>query len=155
RLWQVAVWVCGSAARDGRARLLPSRPSTPRDAGSAGASPSQTERKQSLRSSPPRGTAAGEERLACPPRSRWAVLNPRRRRMQAAWLLLLLAPAVDVEVFETDVPTTGWPKAWPEATERYTEPAFALFHLPWRYTGTGVRAQRPNPLLMRAAVTST
>src|SRR5262245_7158063 len=75
--------------------------------------------------------------------------------MQAAWLLLLLAPAVDVEVFETGVPTAGWPKAWPEATERYTEPAFALSHLPWRYTGTGVRAQRPNPLLMRAAVTST
>lgn len=73
--------------------------------------------------------------------------------MLAAFLLLVTA--VDVEIIETDIPPDGWPTNWPRATERYTEPALAPFYLPWRYTGTGVRAARPSPILLRAGVTDT
>ncbi|HSH93986.1 MAG TPA: DUF1553 domain-containing protein [Roseimicrobium sp.] len=60
--------------------------------------------------------------------------------------------AVSVEVIKDGVPEDH---TWPEgilmpAADRYEEPAFAFFHIPWQYASTGVRTERRTPLLLRA-----
>ncbi|MBS0211095.1 MAG: DUF1553 domain-containing protein [Planctomycetes bacterium] len=65
-----------------------------------------------------------------------------------------VSPLVQVEIVDRDVPVDRkWPEQFAEPSERYTEPAFAFIHLPWRYTETGVRADRGNPALLRATGT--
>lgn len=59
--------------------------------------------------------------------------------------------AVRIDLFEQDLPDRKWPsEPLTNPTETYQESAFGLFHLPWRYVSTGVRAARANPLLLRA-----
>lgn len=55
-----------------------------------------------------------------------------------------------VEICE-DIPASGWPARAPAATEAYEEEAFGFFAVPHRYVDTGVRADRANPFLLRAA----
>lgn len=49
----------------------------------------------------------------------------------------------------------AWPEAPPRATDTYEEEAFGFFDVPRRYIDTGVRADRPNPYLLRAAALVT
>ncbi|MFM7541225.1 MAG: DUF1553 domain-containing protein [Planctomycetota bacterium] len=44
-----------------------------------------------------------------------------------------------------------WPESPPAGSEQYPERAFALFRFPQRYIDTGIRADRPNPLFVRAS----
>jgi hypothetical protein len=56
-----------------------------------------------------------------------------------------------VQIAERGVPgQQRWPEE-PEVTETYQEEAFGLFALPEKYIGTGVRADRANPSLVRMA----
>jgi len=61
--------------------------------------------------------------------------------------------AVLVQICENGVPPSA--KSWPDeplaATESYTERAFGFFEEPIRYVATGVRGDRANPHLFRAA----
>ncbi|MCB1227558.1 MAG: DUF1553 domain-containing protein, partial [Verrucomicrobiales bacterium] len=63
------------------------------------------------------------------------------------------AGKVLVQICEENIPDTA--KAWPaepaRANETYTERAFGLFQEPNRYVGSGVRGERANPHLLRAA----
>lgn len=66
------------------------------------------------------------------------------------------APAPDdqvrVEICTRGVPTgQEWPKTTLPASERYPAPAFAFFRTPHLYVETGIRADRPNPYLLRAS----
>lgn len=62
-----------------------------------------------------------------------------------------VGPTVRVELVDRDVPTNRkWPTGQMHSAESYLEPAFAFTQVPWRYTGTGVRADRGNPFLLRA-----
>jgi cytochrome c553 len=45
----------------------------------------------------------------------------------------------------------GWPLDALKATESYEEEAFGLVRLPYKYVDTGIRGDRGNPLLVRAA----
>ncbi|MEW4567610.1 DUF1553 domain-containing protein [Tautonia sp. JC769] len=63
---------------------------------------------------------------------------------------------VTVELCEEGIPADReWPSGHPEPSERYEIPAFGIFRLPHRYIETGVRADRANPLLLRAVATVT
>jgi len=61
--------------------------------------------------------------------------------------------SVLVQICEKGVPPSA--KSWPDeplaATESYTERAFGFFEEPIRYVATGVRGDRANPHLFRAA----
>lgn len=58
-----------------------------------------------------------------------------------------------IQICEENIPATA--KAWPDEpakpSETYTERAFGLFEEPHRYISTGVRGERANPHLLRAA----
>lgn len=58
-----------------------------------------------------------------------------------------------IQICEEGIPATA--KAWPDEpakpSETYTERAFGLFEQPHRYISTGVRGERANPHLLRAA----
>lgn len=61
------------------------------------------------------------------------------------------ADGVLVQISEKGVPeANGWPED-PEVTETYRETAFGFFEAPQKYVATGVRADRANPHLFRAA----
>ncbi len=65
------------------------------------------------------------------------------------------AGAVTVEICEEGVPPDAtWPTA-ARVTETHTEDAFGLFELPHKYIGTGVRADRAFPSLVRATARVT
>lgn len=64
-------------------------------------------------------------------------------------------PEVRVEIVDQGVLPGAWPATASPASEVLTETAFGFYRLPWRYTGTGVRADRPVPFLMRASGTVT
>ncbi len=58
---------------------------------------------------------------------------------------------VTVELCDPGTGTKNlWPPTSPVPMESFQIPAFGLFELPHLYTDTGVRADRPNPLLVRA-----
>jgi hypothetical protein len=60
--------------------------------------------------------------------------------------------AVQVELFEGIPSAPNWNFTPPaNAVERFTEPAFGFAGLPQKYTERGVRADRSNPFLLRAA----
>jgi hypothetical protein len=60
--------------------------------------------------------------------------------------------AVQVELFEGIPSAPNWNFTTPaNAVERFTEPAFGFAGLPQKYTERGVRADRSNPFLLRAA----
>ncbi len=60
-----------------------------------------------------------------------------------------------VQISEQGVPeSNGWPEE-PEVTETYKEEVFGFFELPHKYVSTGVRADRANPSLVRAAAIVT
>ena len=62
------------------------------------------------------------------------------------------AGTVLVQLCEAGIPAANaWPTVPPEATETYTETAFGFFAVPHKYVATGVRGDRPNPFLLRAA----
>jgi hypothetical protein len=48
-----------------------------------------------------------------------------------------------------------WPTTHPVASETYDTSAFGIFELPHLYVDTGVRADRPNPLFLRASALVT
>ncbi len=57
-----------------------------------------------------------------------------------------------VQLCEDGLPTrNAWPETAPRATESYREDAFGFFAVPHRYVDTGVRGDRANPFLFRAA----
>ncbi|MBN9516911.1 hypothetical protein J0H58_00095, partial [bacterium] len=60
---------------------------------------------------------------------------------------------VRVELIEAGIPADNvWPAvSLPPAVESYDAPAFAFTRVPHKYIDTGVRADRPNPYLLRAA----
>lgn len=59
---------------------------------------------------------------------------------------------VQVQLCEEGMPTrNAWPDAEPKATETYAEEAFGFFEVPHKYVDTGVRGDRANPFLLRAA----
>ncbi len=60
---------------------------------------------------------------------------------------------VRVELIEAGIPADNvWPATpLPPAAETYDAPAFAFTRVPFKYIDTGVRADRPNPYLLRAA----
>lgn len=61
-----------------------------------------------------------------------------------------------VQICEQGIPAANaWPPEPPKAAESYEEDAFGLFELPQKYTDTGVRADRPNPCLVRTAALVT
>lgn len=63
---------------------------------------------------------------------------------------------IQVELCEDGIPADReWPSGHPGASEQYEIPAFGMFRLPHRYIETGVRADRANPLLIRASATVT
>jgi hypothetical protein len=67
-------------------------------------------------------------------------------------LARLPAGRVLVEICENGVPDKeAWPASAPSATERYTAEAFGLHRVPQTYIDTGIRADRPNPFLLRAS----
>jgi hypothetical protein len=49
----------------------------------------------------------------------------------------------------------AWPDTPPPAADTYAEDAFGFFAVPHRYVDTGVRGDRPNPFLFRAAAVVT
>jgi mono/diheme cytochrome c family protein len=64
----------------------------------------------------------------------------------------LLGGQVLVQLCEEGLPArNAWPDAPLAATESYTERAFGFFAVPHRYVDTGVRGDRANPFLLRAA----
>lgn len=61
-----------------------------------------------------------------------------------------------VQVCEEGLPArNAWPDQAPAATETYAEDVFGFFAVPERYVDTGVRGDRPNPYLFRAAALVT
>jgi mono/diheme cytochrome c family protein len=61
-----------------------------------------------------------------------------------------------VQLCEKGMPDrNAWPDEALKATESYTEPAFGLFEEPQKYIDTGVRGDRANPHLLRAAAVVT
>ncbi|WP_169976778.1 DUF1553 domain-containing protein [Tautonia rosea] len=63
---------------------------------------------------------------------------------------------VRVELCEEGIPETReWPSGHPDPSEQYEVPAFGIFRLPHRYVETGIRADRANPLLIRATAVVT
>lgn len=56
-----------------------------------------------------------------------------------------------VETLEGISDKVGWPTQLPQASEHWTEPAFAFFRIPERYTSKGIRVDRANPLILRAS----
>lgn len=57
-----------------------------------------------------------------------------------------------VQICEEGVPTkNAWPPFPPQPSETYTEDVFGIFEVPHKYVDTGVRGDRPNPYLLRAA----
>lgn len=57
-----------------------------------------------------------------------------------------------VQLCEQGLPNANfWPVEPPPPSESYEEPAFGFFELPQKYVDTGVRGDRANPLLLRAA----
>jgi hypothetical protein len=68
----------------------------------------------------------------------------------------LPAGRVLVQICEKGVPEkNAWPAIAPQATETYTEEAFAFVEVPQKYVDTGVRGDRANPFVFRAAATVT
>ena len=68
----------------------------------------------------------------------------------------LPAGKVLVEICEEGMPgQNAWPDVPLKATERYTEEAFGFFEEPHKYVDTGVRGDRANPHLFRAAALVT
>ena len=63
---------------------------------------------------------------------------------------------VFVQICEDGVPAANaWPPEPPKVAETYTEDVFGFFELPQKYVDTGVRGDRPNPSMMRAAALVT
>lgn len=61
-----------------------------------------------------------------------------------------------VQVCEEGVPAkNAWPAFPPQPTETYEEDVFGIFEVPQKYVDTGVRGDRPNPYLLRAAARVT
>ncbi|MDB6137275.1 MAG: Protein of unknown function (DUF1553)/Protein of unknown function (DUF1549)/Planctomycete, partial [Verrucomicrobiaceae bacterium] len=61
-----------------------------------------------------------------------------------------------VQICEDDVPAANaWPPEPPRVAESYDEDVFGLFEVPEKYVDTGVRGDRPNPSLVRAAALVT
>ncbi len=59
---------------------------------------------------------------------------------------------VVVHICEQGIPAkNSWPAFPPEPSETYEETAFGIFEVPHKYVATGVRGDRPNPFLLRAA----
>lgn len=58
--------------------------------------------------------------------------------------------AVRVEIVENLEASGKWPRRFPDPTDVYEEDAFGFFQVPQKYTGSGVRADRSNPYLLRA-----
>ena len=56
-----------------------------------------------------------------------------------------------VEVIEGIPDAASWPQTLPPSTESWTEPAFAFFETPQRYSSKGLRVDRGNPLILRAS----
>ena len=57
-----------------------------------------------------------------------------------------------VQICEEGVPAkNAWPAFPPPPTETYEEDVFGLFEVPHKYVDTGVRGDRSNPYLLRAA----
>ncbi len=64
----------------------------------------------------------------------------------------LVKGKVRVEICEEGVPEkNAWPTQSPKATESYDEDVFGFFEVPQKYVDTGVRGDRPNPYVLRAA----
>ncbi|HEY1189449.1 MAG TPA: DUF1553 domain-containing protein [Gemmata sp.] len=60
--------------------------------------------------------------------------------------------AVLVQLCEEGLPNrNSWPELPPRATESYREDVFGFFAVPHKYVDTGVRGDRANPYLLRAA----
>lgn len=55
-----------------------------------------------------------------------------------------------VEAIEGN-PDSGWPKYLNESSDYWTEPAFAFFRIPEKYSSKGIRTDRANPLILRAS----
>jgi mono/diheme cytochrome c family protein len=63
---------------------------------------------------------------------------------------------VTVQLCEEGLPArNAWPDVSPSATETYPEVAFGFFTVPHKYVDTGVRGDRGNPYLLRAAAVVT
>lgn len=61
-----------------------------------------------------------------------------------------------VQLCEEGLPSrNAWPDSPPRATETYREDCFGFFAVPHKYIDTGVRGDRPNPYLLRAAAVVT
>ncbi len=59
---------------------------------------------------------------------------------------------VQVQLCEEGMPArNAWPDVSPTASETYSEVAFGFFTVPHKYVDTGVRGDRGNPYLLRAA----
>ncbi len=57
-----------------------------------------------------------------------------------------------VQVCEEGVPAkNAWPAFPPQSTETYLDDVFGIFEVPHKYVDTGIRGDRPNPYLLRAA----
>jgi hypothetical protein len=66
-------------------------------------------------------------------------------------LARLPAGRIRVEICEDGVPKDSWPGSPLAAAETYAADAFGFFQVPHKYIDTGVRADRSNPYLLRAA----
>jgi mono/diheme cytochrome c family protein len=61
-----------------------------------------------------------------------------------------------VQLCEEGLPNrNAWPEVAPRATESYREDCFGFFEVPHKYVDTGVRGDRANPYLFRAAAVVT
>jgi Protein of unknown function (DUF1553)/Protein of unknown function (DUF1549)/Planctomycete cytochrome C/Concanavalin A-like lectin/glucanases superfamily len=59
---------------------------------------------------------------------------------------------VRIDICEEGIPEkNAWPAFPPKASESYEEDVFGIFDVPHKYVDTGVRGDRPNPYLLRAA----
>ncbi len=66
------------------------------------------------------------------------------------------AKRVLVQLCEEGMPAgNAWPTTPPRATESYTEDVFGFVDMPQKYVDTGIRGDRGNPLLLRAAAKVT
>jgi mono/diheme cytochrome c family protein len=64
--------------------------------------------------------------------------------------------AVLVQLCEEGLPNrNAWPESPPAATGSYREDCFGFFEVPHKYVDTGVRGDRANPFLLRAAAVVT
>src|SRR5262245_33288253 len=63
---------------------------------------------------------------------------------------------VFVQLCEESLPNrNAWPEVAPQPTESYREDCFGFFEVPHKYVDTGVRGDRANPYLFRAAAVVT